>query len=70
MIFGKESQTGELLQMIRKQYMHLKWSPGVDVKMKGHKFNPKRLQRVMRYQMETQGIGTKSQQAYKCFVNK
>ena len=62
-ILGTEPQTEELLQMIQKQYIHLKWSPSVVVKAKERKQNPKRLQRMVKYQMQTLGLGTKSQQA-------
>ena len=36
-ILGTEPQTEELLQMIQKQYIHLKWSPSVVVKAKERK---------------------------------
>ena len=62
-ILGTEPQTEELLQMIQKQYIHLKWSPSVVVKAKERKQTPKRLQRMVKHQMQTLGLGTKSQQA-------
>ena len=52
-ILGTEPQTEELLQMIQKQYIHLKWSPSVVVKAKERKQNPKRLQRMVKHQMQT-----------------
>ena len=62
-VFGAEPQTEEIFQMIQKEYTQLKWSPSVVVKAKERKQNPKRLQRMVKHQMEMSRIGTKSQQA-------
>ena len=66
-ILGTEPQTEELLQMIQKQYIHLKWSPSVVVKAKERKQNPKRLQRMVKLheQMkETKKQKTKDNQLF------
>lgn len=63
--FGTEPKDYEIYDFILKNYFHLRFSAAVatDVKEIGH--NPKRVQREVRKQVESIGIGTKSQQALK-----
>lgn len=63
--FGAEPKESEVLEFILKQYYKLKFSPAVETKVKRTADNPKRRQRNARRQLNTVGIGTKSQQALK-----
>lgn len=64
-MFGAEPKDGEIYEFILKNYMGLKYSPAVEVKIRKTAKNPKRLQREAKKQAENIGIGTKSQQALK-----
>ncbi len=61
--FGAEPKDYEVYEFVLKNYYQLRFSPAVvtDVKETGR--NPKRIQREVRKQIQTTGIGTKSQQA-------
>ena len=61
--FGSEPKDYEVWEYVLKYYYQLKFSPAVDVVVKKEVTNPKRLQREVRKQAATIGIGTKSQQA-------
>ena len=61
--FGSEPKDYEVWEYVLKKYYQLKFSPAVDVVVKKEVTNPKRLQREVRKQAATIGIGTKSQQA-------
>lgn len=63
--FGAEPKNSEIYDFVLKQYNRLKFSPEVTVAVGTGSKNPKRLQREARKQMQTAGIGTKSQQALK-----
>ena len=61
--FGAEPKDYEVWEFVLKNYYQLKFSPSVDVVVKKEARNPKRVQREVRKQATTSGIGTKSQQA-------
>jgi hypothetical protein len=64
--FGSEPKDYELFEYVLRNWYGLRFSPKTDVLIH-HKdwINPKRRQREVRKQIETIGIGTKSQQALK-----
>ncbi len=61
--FGAEPKDYEVLEFIRKHYVHLRFSPAVEAEVKDRPANPKRMQREAKREMSRTGIGTKSQQA-------
>lgn len=61
--FGPEPSEQEIMDFILKSYTSLRFSPAVDMEPKQHADIPKRRQRQIRRQLQTAGIGTKSQQA-------
>ena len=61
--FGAEPKDYEILEFVLKNYYRLKFSHSVDVTVKKEIKNPKRMQRNIRKQSASPGIGTKSQQA-------
>ena len=63
--FGAEPKESEVLEFVLKHYYELKFSNAVETKVKRTADNPKRRQRNARKQLNTTGIGTKSQQALK-----
>ena len=63
--FGSEPKDYEIWDYVLRYYYQLRFSPAVDVVVKDSKMNPKRLQRDAKRQLESTGIGTKSQQAIK-----
>ena len=63
MVFGAEPTDAEIYDFILKHYYHLRFSAPVKAEIKKKADNPKRRQRNARKQLETAGIGTKSQQA-------
>ena len=63
MVFGAEPTDAEIYDFILKHYYHLRFSSPVKAEIKQKAENPKRRQRNARKQMESSGIGTKSQQA-------
>ncbi len=63
--FGAEPRDDEVYAFILAHYGELTFSPSVAASEKELSGNPKRLQRLVRRQVEASGIGTKSQQALK-----
>lgn len=63
--FGAEPKDYEVYEHFLKHYYHLKFSPAVATAQREHTCNPKRLQREVKRQLQSVGIGTKSQQALK-----
>ena len=63
--FGAEPKGYEIYDFILKNYYRLRFSPIVDTDVKEAGRNPKRVQREVRKQMQSTGIGTKSWQALK-----
>ena len=61
--FGAEPKDYEVWDFILKHYHELKFSPAVETEIKQTADNPKRRQRNARKQLQSPGIGTKSQQA-------
>ena len=64
-IFGAEPKDYEILEGVLRFYGSLEFSPTVPVALKESKKNPKRTLRETKRQLQTSGIGTKSQQALK-----
>lgn len=62
-VFGAEPTDAEIYDFILKHYYYLRFSAPVKAEIKQKADNPKRRQRNARKQMESSGIGTKSQQA-------
>ncbi len=63
--FGAEPKDYEVYDFVLKNYYQLRFSPAVVTDIKEIGRNPKRIQREVRKQIQTTGIGTKSQQALK-----
>lgn len=64
--FGVEPKDYEVYEFLLQNWNKLRFSSPIDVnKSKDGKINPKRMQRVIKKQLELRGIGTKSQQALK-----
>lgn len=61
--FGAELKDYEVYDYILKNYYKLKFSPAVNTEVRKATGNPKRLQRNVKKQLQSKGIGTKSQQA-------
>lgn len=61
--FGAEPKDFEVWEFILKNYYNLKFSPAVVAVIKQTADNPKRRQRNAEKEMQSAGIGTKSQQA-------
>lgn len=61
--FGVEPKDYEVYDFILHHYYELKFSPPVSTDIKQAADNPKRRQRNARKQMQSTGVGTKSQQA-------
>lgn len=64
-VFGAEPKDYEILEFLLKNYYKLRFSPAVKTAVKESAQNPKRVQREIQKQMQSIGIGTKSQQALK-----
>lgn len=62
---GAEPRDYEVKEFILKNYDRLRFSPAIVAEVKETKYNPKRRQREVHKQMQSEGIGTKSQQALK-----
>ena len=62
-VFGAEPTDAQVWEFILSNYRRLQFSAPVKAEQKQKADNPKRRQRNARKQMETSGIGTKSQQA-------
>lgn len=64
--FGPEPKDYEVYEFLLKNWSTLQFSPPIKVDIKRDiKINPKRMQREIKKQLDTKGIGTKSQQALK-----
>ena len=65
--FGAEPTDKEVMEFIDKNWHRLQFSQAVEVPAESEraKVNPKRQLREVKKQMQSQGIGTKSQQALK-----
>ena len=63
--FGAEPKDYEIYYFVLKKYGRLRFSPAVATDVREAGRNPKRVQREARKQVESTGIGTKSQQALK-----
>jgi len=64
--FGAEPKDYEVYEYLLQNWHLLQFSPPVKIDEKQDiKINPKRMQRAIKKQLETQGVGTKSQQALK-----
>lgn len=61
--FGAEPKDYEVWDFILKHYYKLMFSPAIETAVKQTADNKKRRQRNARKQLQTSGIGTKSQQA-------
>lgn len=61
--FGAEPKDYEVLDFVLRHYYELKFSPAVKTELKQRADNPKRRQRAVKKQLQSTGIGTKSQQA-------
>jgi len=65
-VFGAEPKDYEVYAFILENYCKLKFSRAIKVEAESEKrMNPKRLQRKVRKETSTSGIGTKAQQAIK-----
>ncbi len=62
-VFGAEPTDAEVYSFVLRYFNHLRFSPPVKTEIKQKADNPKRRQRNARKQMESSGVGTKSQQA-------
>lgn len=62
-IFGAEPKDCEVWEFLQKNYAKLRFSASVPAEQRRTADNPKRRQRTVRKQLESRGIGTKSQQA-------
>ena len=63
--FGAEPKDYEIYDFALKNYYRLRFSPAVATDVKEAGRNPKRVQREVWKQVQSTGIGTKSQQALK-----
>ncbi len=63
--FGTEPKNYEVYEFVLKHYHKFKFSPEIEVSEKTTAKNPKRIQREAKKQIQSTGIGTKSQQALK-----
>lgn len=61
--FGAEPKDYEIWDFVLKNYYSLKFSPAVETVIKQAADNPKRRQRNVKKQLQSFGIGTKSQKA-------
>ena len=63
--FGAEPKDGEIYDYLLHEYPSLRFSPAVKTEIRVHSENPKRRLRAAHKEMESSGVGTKSQQALK-----
>lgn len=64
--FGEEPKDNELFAFLLENWSRLRFSTPIKVDSKqDRKINPKRMQRAIKKQLKSNGIGTKSQQAIK-----
>ena len=64
--FGAEPKDYEVYCFLQQNWKKLRFSPSVDIEKKAEsRINPKRMQRIVKKQLASNGTGTKSQQAIK-----
>lgn len=63
--FGSEPKDFEVFDFVLRHYYNLQFSPAVATAAVEKKKNPKRIKRDVQKQLQSTGIGTKSQQALK-----
>lgn len=64
--FGSEPKDYEVNSFLLNHWNHLRFSPSLEVpKTVSRSMNPKRMQRDIRKQLQSTGVGTKAQQALK-----
>ena len=63
--FGAEPKDYAIQEFVLKNYYSLQFSPAVTTVVKETIRNPKRMQREAKKQLQTTGVGTKSQEALK-----
>lgn len=61
--FGAEPRDQEIFDFILKHYWELTFSPTMKTEVRQRADNPKRRQRSAKKELQTLGIGTRSQQA-------
>ena len=61
--FGAEPKDWEVYDFINQEYCKLAFSPAVEAQLKVDPGGYKRMQRNIKRQLQTAGVGTKSQQA-------
>ncbi|MEG0276700.1 MAG: YjdF family protein [Coprobacillus sp.] len=64
-VFYQEPKDYEIFHYLLYNYSQLKFSPSVEMTVKQKHVNPKRLQKMIKHQVNSVGVGTKSQQALK-----
>lgn len=64
-VFGSQPGNAEVLEILRKNYDHLMFSPTLEQKQHHKPMGFKRMQRQAQQEMKAIGIATKSQQALK-----
>lgn len=65
-VFGAEPKDYEVYQFLLQNWKSLRFSPPVAIQKKTEsRINPKRMQRIIKKQLESNGTGTKSRQAVK-----
>lgn len=60
--FGAEPKDYEVWEFVLKHYCRLKFRPAIETEVRQTADNPKRRQRTARKQVQTLGVGAKSQQ--------
>ncbi len=63
--FGAEPRDYEIYAFVLENYDRLRFSPAVEADGKETSHNPKRVRREVRREVQSTGVGTKSQQALK-----
>ena len=64
--FGTEPKDYEVYEFLLKNYEQLRFSPSMAAEsLRDQSINPKRMQRAIKRQLQSTGIGTKAQQAMK-----
>ena len=63
--FGAEPKDYEIYNFLLHNDHRLRFSPAVEQAVENKKLNPKRMQRAIKKQLSSQGVGTKAQQALK-----
>lgn len=64
--FGREPSGPELYQWVLSEWDHLRFCPAVPEELPGdRRVNPKRVQRAVRKEVRTKGVGTRAQELLK-----